>query len=974
MVFSSTAARVRRTHGLGFTLIEILVSVLLIALFFLSYLEWTTARAIRARQLAALEQMEQVRRAALAFAADTQHNAFLAVKSAVGAGALARQKAIWPHDNVSDVRIYNRGMAQLLRGGYLAPAFSTVYPGTRWVLDAIPGPIPAGPTSGDRPIWLKVRYEAPETYGYGRDFQVLAGAFSQWSRYQGSGPCRSDLAELGSEEAVATTCTAVEFYLVRSDVSGLTVASAFWPWLRGEMETASSRALCIDRNFLDNNTFSKSDCEDGGEDGSKFDKFNLKFINFEGGSLKRIRRLIVGGRPGQNYRYENGQPLAYEEHAENSGLQNNLDLLDGPADGNFANALAKWNEKIGNDRDFNNHIVLNNATNNFKYAGTPLNVNNGQQKKYARYLTHVSGLYAHNLHLGHSWSEPVRAPEGYSIKEMPIGTGLTRHYWTASDIPKLPGWWPHPAGSHQKFYFLNHSPAPYENQPYYNAKANSNNGAFQASFNAGGTAKEKAFPAYNYIATPGSSPTGKANRQIARDFTAINIGYAGFNKAILGAYGLYTSNLVLGDRNSARNTRYIKHGCKYRDAGAFDEVYDCSTWPTHAEGLISYFTEFRFRNVQIEVGTRGLQPDSDTTWTCARRTGLIQVQTANDQVQQALNNAIAEDERLFRIKNAVKMLFALKGMNANSQEPARRYSRGLRGAHFLASQTSSIPNRNWHSLNSATSSFNTDANEVFNIINTAGDSEGYLNDTTTNTATTNTATTNTATTNTATTVTEVDTLIGNLNTLVVNISRTNSNYLTHLSTLLVTNKTAQGMLNWMSHDCNQDHQLGKINPGPAVPRPSSSLGPAPQTAWQNFSDVGFMNGLLRRSDARLKKNIRPLQVRAGALEQIRLWSFSHKADPSERKQLGFVAQEVNAHYPELVRTDEDGYLSMSYDGMVPILWGHLSDWKRTHNARVQNMKARAQDLRAQAQNMKASAQDIDARLKLLEQQAAFDEP
>ena len=920
MAFNPTAARRRRTRSSGFTLVEILVSVLLISLFFLSYLEWTTTRATRVRQLAALEQMEQVRRAALAFAADAQRNSFLGVENA--AGALDRRTAIWPHDNVGTGRSYNRGMAQLLRGGYLAADFSAVYPGTRWVLDAVLGPASA---SGDRLIWLQVRYEALETYGYGRDFQVLAGAFSQWSRYRESGECLSDLANLGSaegEEAVAPTCTAVEFYLERSDVSGLTTgpASAFWPWLQGKIRGADISALCIDRDFLDNNTFNQDDCESGTEDGSKFDKFNLKFIDFEGGSLKRIRRLIVGGRPGQNYRYETNKPLVYEEHAENSGLPDNLNLLNGPDNAAFTNALAKWNDMIGNDRDFNNHITLNNATNNFKYAGTPLNANNGQQKKYARYLTHVSGLYAHNLHLGHSWSEPVRAPEGYSIKEMPIGTSLTRHYWTASDIPKLPGWWPHPAGSHQKFYFPGASPAPYENQPYYNAEANSNNGAFQASFNAGGTAKEKAFPAYNYLATPASAPTGNANRQIARDFTAINIGYAGFNKAILGAYGLYTSNLVLGDRNSARNTRRIRYGCEYGVQGN-GRVHNCAgSWPAHDEGLIGYFTEFRFRNVRIEIGSTGLDPSKDATWTCSNRTGLIQVRTASDQVQQALNNSIAEDERLFRMKNAVNMLFTLQGMNANSQEPERRYGRGLRGAHFLKNQTNNSPARSWYPL---PSSFNTDVNEVFNIINTAGNQDGYLNN--------------------ANTVTEVDTLMTNLNTLVENISNTSNSYLTHLSTLLVTNKQAQGMLNWISHNCNNDHASAP------VPRPSSSLGPAPQTAWQNFSDVGFMNGLLRRSDARLKKNIRPLQVRAGALEQIRLWSFSHKADPSERKQLGFVAQEVNAHYPELVRTDEDGYLSMSYDGMVPVLWGHLADWKRTRKSRVR---------------------DIDARLKLLEQQAA----
>ena len=1045
MALHSVAVRSRSTSGLGFTLIEVLVSVLLVSLFFLSYLEWASARANSARQLLALEQMEQVRRAVLAFAVDTRRRSFLSVESPV-----------WPHDNVGEERIYNRGMVLLLRGGYLDPAFAAVYPGTRWVFDTILGPTAA--------LWLKVRYEAPQSYGYGRDFQVLAGAFSQWSRYRESVDCSSDLAHLGAAEGAVAKCTAVEFYLVRGTTAGPTSESPFWIWLKAKIDAARERALCIDQDFLDDSKFDADDCEnaDADADDNKFDRFNLKFINFDGGSLKRIRRLIVGGRPGQNYRYESGQPLVYEEHAEQSGLQNNLDLLDGPADGNFANALAKWNEKIGNDRDFNNHIVLNNATHNFKYAGTPVNVNNGQHKKDARYLTHLSGLYADNLHLGHSWSEPVRARNGYSIKEMPIGTGLTRHYWTASGIPKLPGWWPHPAGSHQKFYFPDHSPAPYENQPYYNASANSDNGSFESSFNiTSGRAVEKEFPAYNYLATPDSTPTGEADRQIARDFTAINIGYAGFNKAILGAYGLYTSNLVLGDRNSAYNKRTIKYGCKYGYVnvnGAVENhgVHNCAgNWPAHDEGLISYFTEFRFRNVRIEVGNTGLRPEQNqvNTWSCARRTGLIQVRTANANQQGQLDNFVADSERLFRLKTAESMIHSARRKitgesaetlnnskrNANTAvnnsiltgQPAGyefddaihyfrdirdRYIRGVRGYRFIEGQLNE-PINAWHnwpsgsdwdkfrihrSYDGITDSYTRyidsdgrlvridNSNTILNEFRRARNAILEARELTNGTDPFNAAEgfSNTLGELNANFITRApvywfrqlnvsarkgrwaarnrlySTYRGYSDQSAVNvaanmlsgIARNNSQYLTLLNTHLVNNRVSQGMLNWISHNCNHEHDRGKINAGAFAPRPSSSLGPVPQTAWQNFSDVGFMNGLLRRSDARLKKNIRPLQVRAGALEQIRLWSFSRKDDPSEREQLGFVAQEVNAHYPELVRTDKNGYLSMSYDGMVPVLWGHLDDWKRTHNARVQNMKAREQD--------------IDARLKLLEQQAA----
>ena len=40
-------------------------------------------------------------------------------------------------------------------------------------------------------------------------------------------------------------------------------------------------------------------------------------------------------------------------------------------------------------------------------------------------------------------------------------------------------------------------------------------------------------------------------------------------------------------------------------------------------------------------------------------------------------------------------------------------------------------------------------------------------------------------------------------------------------------------------------------------------------------------------------------------------------DFDDSKQVGFIAQEVEAVIPEVVRTDADGYKSMQYSGIIP---------------------------------------------------------
>jgi hypothetical protein len=103
--------------------------------------------------------------------------------------------------------------------------------------------------------------------------------------------------------------------------------------------------------------------------------------------------------------------------------------------------------------------------------------------------------------------------------------------------------------------------------------------------------------------------------------------------------------------------------------------------------------------------------------------------------------------------------------------------------------------------------------------------------------------------------------------------------------------------------------------------------------------------LYESSDARLKENVLGLPSTLDKLRQLRGVTYNFKkpettsssltnstdtgavkSDPLEidpsrytRKRIGFIAQELQAYYPELVREDGDGMLAVDYNGLIPVI-------------------------------------------------------
>lgn len=84
-------------------------------------------------------------------------------------------------------------------------------------------------------------------------------------------------------------------------------------------------------------------------------------------------------------------------------------------------------------------------------------------------------------------------------------------------------------------------------------------------------------------------------------------------------------------------------------------------------------------------------------------------------------------------------------------------------------------------------------------------------------------------------------------------------------------------------------------------------------------------GVLSCSDIRYKKDILPLNNNLAQLSQLQGVSYYWRKEefPSKKftdnKQLGLIAQEVEILFPEVVYTDKDGYKSVDYAHLTPVL-------------------------------------------------------
>jgi len=94
---------------------------------------------------------------------------------------------------------------------------------------------------------------------------------------------------------------------------------------------------------------------------------------------------------------------------------------------------------------------------------------------------------------------------------------------------------------------------------------------------------------------------------------------------------------------------------------------------------------------------------------------------------------------------------------------------------------------------------------------------------------------------------------------------------------------------------------------------------SPSGTFTLTGDLVVSGNVTSQSDETLKENIKEIE---GALEKITKLSgrtFVMKSDESKKENIGFIAQELEQHLPQVVFTDPDGIKSVSYGNVTAIL-------------------------------------------------------
>jgi hypothetical protein len=87
------------------------------------------------------------------------------------------------------------------------------------------------------------------------------------------------------------------------------------------------------------------------------------------------------------------------------------------------------------------------------------------------------------------------------------------------------------------------------------------------------------------------------------------------------------------------------------------------------------------------------------------------------------------------------------------------------------------------------------------------------------------------------------------------------------------------------------------------------------------------------------------------LQDIEYFKKFHKSLENDGPHFGFLAQEVKEVYPELVHTDDDGYMYIDYIGMIPLLVNAIGEL----NTQIEQLKAENSELNQAVINAQSPA-------------------
>ncbi|MBK8496696.1 MAG: tail fiber domain-containing protein [Chitinophagaceae bacterium] len=113
---------------------------------------------------------------------------------------------------------------------------------------------------------------------------------------------------------------------------------------------------------------------------------------------------------------------------------------------------------------------------------------------------------------------------------------------------------------------------------------------------------------------------------------------------------------------------------------------------------------------------------------------------------------------------------------------------------------------------------------------------------------------------------------------------------------------------------------------------------------QGDGNAWLQGTLTQASDARLKHNIKPLSSVLDKLDKINGYTYNWINDQKDtEEQVGLLAQEVQKNYPQLVKQNDQGELSVNYSGLIPVLLEGIKEQKKQiETLKKQNLQQQLQ--------------------------------
>jgi hypothetical protein len=108
---------------------------------------------------------------------------------------------------------------------------------------------------------------------------------------------------------------------------------------------------------------------------------------------------------------------------------------------------------------------------------------------------------------------------------------------------------------------------------------------------------------------------------------------------------------------------------------------------------------------------------------------------------------------------------------------------------------------------------------------------------------------------------------------------------------------------------------------------------------------GIINEMSITSDRRFKEDIKPLENTYSLIERLNPVKYSYKANEFKDKNFsakptyGFIAQEIKEVLPNIVTKGSDGYYSVNYIAIIPVLTQAIKEQQRTIKALEEKVTA-----------------------------------